>query len=51
MHTVHLPDAASKDAGNGFMAAALGIMFSIDNYSAELEDWQRDIIDQFFDSM
>ena len=33
------------------MAAALGIMFSVDNYTAELDNREIDTIDRFFDTM
>lgn len=34
MHTVHLDKVEGAD--HGFMAAALGIMFSVDDYTAQL---------------
>ena len=47
MHTVHLEEQGSP---SGFMAAALGIMFSVNDYTANLNDEEIMIIDQFFDS-
>lgn len=47
MHTVHLP----KVVKSGFNFAALGIFFSENDSNAELEDWQIEIIDNFFESM
>lgn len=48
MHTVHFP---SGDAGNGFIASAMGLIFSVDNYDRSVTDDQISIIDNFFDSM
>jgi carbonic anhydrase len=47
MHTVHFP----KSPKGGIIAAAMGIMFSTDSYTAELEDDDIAIIDNFFDSL
>jgi carbonic anhydrase len=47
MHTVHLED---QNSPGGFMAAALGIMFDVRDYNAELSASEIQIIDTFFDS-
>lgn len=47
MHTVHFPKAAK----GGVIAAAMGIMFSTDKYTADLEADDIAIIDNFFDSL
>jgi len=47
MHTVHLEDQKSP---GGFMAAALGIMFSVNDYTANLSQEEEMIVDHFFDS-
>lgn len=49
MHTVHLNDPT--EAANGFIAAALGIMFDVDDYTAQLSEDEIAIIDGFFDSL
>jgi len=36
MHTVHLPPEGKND----FMAAAMGIMFSVEDYTADLSETQ-----------
>lgn len=41
MHTVHLP----RDGTTSFMAAAMGIMFSVNDYTAELTWAEQKIID------
>lgn len=55
MHTVHLPYDGDKEIKKydkgGFMAAAMGIMFSVDKPSRTFEDWEIKIIDDFFDSL
>jgi carbonic anhydrase len=53
MHTVHLPYDGNQPvkAYNGFMAAAMGLMFSVDEPSRKFEDWEVKIIDDFFDSL
>lgn len=53
MHTVHVKDGASttEDAGNGFVAAAMGLIFDVDDYDKSVTDDQVRIIDTFFDSM
>ena len=47
MHTVHL----AEETKNGLFAAAMGLMFSVEDYNIEVEEWQRAIIDKFFDSL
>lgn len=47
MHTVHLPDNGKQ----GFLAAALGIIFDTTNYDPSVTDGQRAQIDKFFDSL
>ena len=55
MHTVHLKagqdSPALEDAGNGFIASAVGLIFSVDNYDRSVTDDEIEIIDKFFDSM
>ena len=46
MHTVHYPKQK-----NGYVAAALGIMFSVKSYNAKLTDAERMVIDNFFDTL
>lgn len=46
MHTVHYP---AED--NGYLAAALGIMFSVNSYTAKLTVSERMVIDNFFESL
>jgi hypothetical protein len=38
MHTVHYPQGREKDGAlvDGYIAAAVGIMFSVNSYTAEL---------------
>jgi hypothetical protein len=48
MHTVHYPKAADA---NGFAAAAVGIFFSVNDYTAELTDAEAAVIDAFFDGL
>ena len=47
MHTVHYP----KQVENGFIAAAMGIIFSVDDYTANLTWAEQRIIDTFFDTL
>jgi len=47
MHTVHYPVG---DAKNGFIASAVGIMFSVDSASRE-DPHEVSVIDAFFDSL
>ena len=53
MHTVHYPwnkdDPAVKRTG--FIAAAMGLMFSVNDYDSSVTDDQVKIIDNFFDSL
>jgi len=54
MHTVHYPDADSnyKDGhNNGFIAAAMGLFFSVNDYTRVLEAWEQKIVDDFFESL
>lgn len=48
MHTVHYP---SEKEGSGYIAAALGIMFSVDKHNARLTAPERMVIDNFFESL
>lgn len=50
MHTVNLPYPATGDY-NGFMAAAMGLMFSVNDYTREMEPWEQDILDTFFENL
>jgi hypothetical protein len=47
MHTVHYP----KNAGGDYIAAAMGIIFSVEDYTADLSWAEREIIDNFFESL
>lgn len=47
MHTVHEALQPANDIG----FAAVGILFSVDKYTADLTKSQQKIIDQFFDSL
>lgn len=47
MHTVHFP----KEAENGFIAAAVGIMFSVNENTAQLTTAQEEVIDAFFEGL
>ena len=47
MHTVHYPTTTE----NGFIAAAMGIIFSVEDYTADLSASDQAIIDTFFDSL
>mmetsp|Transcript_4057 Transcript_4057/g.6863 ORF Transcript_4057/g.6863 Transcript_4057/m.6863 type:complete len:192 (-) Transcript_4057:258-833(-) len=47
MHTVHFP----LEEKNGFIAAALGIMFSVDDYNTDLTWSQQKIVDTFFETL
>jgi hypothetical protein len=53
MHTVHYPwnkdDPAVKRTG--FIAAAMGLMFSVNDFDSSVTDDQVKIIDNFFDSL
>jgi hypothetical protein len=50
MHTVHLANDG-RAAGSEFFAAAVGIMFSTDKYTADLTAAQQQVIDAFFDGL
>jgi hypothetical protein len=47
MHTVWVAD----ETKNGFGNAALGIIFSVDKFTANLNEAQNKIIDQFFEKL
>ena len=47
MHTVHYP----KTPEGGFIAAAVGIMFSVNDHTAELSTEEEDVISAFFDGL
>lgn len=49
MHTVHYPNAG--DTTNGFAAAAMGIMFSVNSPTVSLSDADTAIIDAFFNNL
>ena len=55
MHTVHYPDASpGNSVGEGekeFIAAALGINFSVEKHTAKIGTAEVMIIDNFFDSL
>lgn len=51
MHTVHFPDPAKQPEKPESIAAAMGIMFSVDNYNVDLTDDEVKTIDNFFDSL
>ena len=48
MHTVHLPDDGER---NGIKYAAMGIMFSVNDYTAKVSEDEEMIIDNFFESL
>lgn len=48
MHTVHLPDGGPV---NGIKYAAMGIMFSVNDYNTITTPEQQKIIDDFFDGL
>lgn len=47
MHTVHYPN----ETKNGFIAAAMGVMFSVDNYNVNLTEGEQMVIDTFFETL
>lgn len=47
MHTVHYPTETKE----GFIAAALGIMFSVENFNVKTTWAEQRIIDTFFDTL
>jgi len=50
MHTVHLP-TNGEGGKNGFIASAMGLFFSVNDYTREMEAWEQKILTEFFDSM
>ena len=48
MHTVHLPDYVNVQNIN---YAALGVIFSVKDYTAKLTKEQYAVVDKFFDSL
>jgi len=52
LHTVHHPPKVTDTASNnGFVAAAVGIIFDTKNYDKSVTTGQVAIIDKFFDSL
>lgn len=49
LHTVHLTEF--RTPGNSFLAAAVGLLFSVNDYTAELTESEQKIIDEFFESL
>lgn len=47
MHTVHLADETKYNVAY----AAMGIIFSVDDYTAKVTPSEQGIIDEFFDSL
>ena len=47
MHVVHYP----KELSDEFLGAAIGILFSVEEYNANLTWSEQVIIDSFFDSL
>ena len=50
MHTVHLPKAGDLGAGD-FAAAAVGIFFSVNDFTADLSVAEQDVLTAFFDGL
>ena len=50
MHTVHYPNVDAAE-GDPFIAAAMGIMFSVKDYDSAITADEIAIIDSFFDSL
>jgi hypothetical protein len=50
MHTVHYPNPQGTD-GEPFIAAAMGLMFSVESPTVELSEADVAIIDTFFESL
>lgn len=48
MHTVHYPPTGTK---SDIIAAAVGIMFSVSDYNADLTWAEQRVIDNFFESL
>jgi len=57
MHVVHLPNdipsafSTTETGGDEFFAAAMGMMFDVDDYDQSVTDDQKHIINTFFDSL
>lgn len=49
MQTLHSPEADA--AANNITAAAIGVLFSVDDYTADLTEAEVEIIDTFFQSL
>jgi carbonic anhydrase len=49
MHTVSLPN--KNERSTEFMAAAVGIIFDVNNYSKNVSERQVEIIDDFFEKL
>tara|TARA_B110000285_G_C14846307_1_gene477765 strand:+ start:481 stop:663 length:183 start_codon:yes stop_codon:yes gene_type:complete len=47
MHTVHTASETLNDIGY----AAVGIMFSVEEFTADITDAEQRVIDTFFDSL
>lgn len=47
MHTVHV----ASEEKSGVKYAAMGIIFSVDDYTAKVSNAEMEIIDRFFDSL
>jgi hypothetical protein len=47
MHTVHLAQTVEND----FKYAAMGLMFSVNDYTAKLSYAEQKIIDTFFETL
>lgn len=47
MHTVH----QAREAANGFQYSAVGIIFSVEDYTADLTQAERNVIDAFFNGL
>jgi carbonic anhydrase len=47
MHTVHNP----QESANSFIAAAVGILFSVEEYTANLSWSEQRLVDTFFESL
>jgi len=50
MHTVHFP-STKGEVKNGFIASAMGLMFSVKDYTKTVSNEQTAIIDGFFESL
>lgn len=52
MHTVHLGVKDDKGANPGNVKyAAMGIMFSVNDYNVELDEYETKVIEKFFEEM